>query len=67
MSLPVHHLRTAIVFPGDVKSERTALSKIIEKVNREFNALGLHIEVWAWDTDATPGFDPFGPQGVIDK
>jgi len=28
---------------------------------------GFHLDLWRWETDSRPGFNPMGPQGMIDK
>jgi hypothetical protein len=62
------HFRIVVVFPGDVKPEKSLLPKIIDKINKDSaNPLGLHIDLWAWDTDTNPTFNALGPQGAIDE
>ncbi len=68
MPQSVIHFRSVVVFPSDVKAEKSSLPKIIDKINRDSaNSQGLHLDLWAWDTDASPTFDPLGPQGSIDE
>jgi len=60
-------LRVVVASPGDVKPERDTVSKVVEEVNRTIaRPLGLHLDVYRWETDSHPGFHPQGPQGLID-
>jgi hypothetical protein len=61
-------LRVVAIFPSDVKPERKRLPGILERVNRDAaHPSGLHLDLCAWDTDASPTFHPYGPQGSIDS
>jgi tetratricopeptide (TPR) repeat protein len=60
-------LRVVVASPGDVKPERDTISKVVDEVNRTIaRPLGLHLDVYRWETDSHPGFHPEGPQGLID-
>jgi hypothetical protein len=60
-------LRVVIASPSDVKEEREALDKVIDKVNDiTAESLGLILKAVRWETDSYPGFNVDGPQGLID-
>jgi hypothetical protein len=60
-------LRIVIASPSDVKEEREALNKIIERVNNHTaEGLGLNLKAVRWETDSYPGFHIDGSQGLID-
>ena len=60
-------LRVVVASPADVAAEREAVVRAAEEVNRNTGrGRGLRLEVYRWETDARPGFNPEGPQGVID-
>ena len=60
-------LRVVIASPSDVKEEREALDKVIERVNRNTaEGLDLVLKAVRWETDSYPGFHMDGPQGQID-
>jgi hypothetical protein len=64
---PVHILRIIVASPGDVQAERDALPAVLEELNRGIAAeYRLRLELGRWETDAYPGFDAQGPQGLID-
>jgi hypothetical protein len=68
MAEQVTLLRVVVVFPSDVALERGAVSGIVDKINRDAaHPSGLHLDLWAWDTDASPTFHLRGPQGAIDE
>ena len=59
--------RIVIASPSDVKEEREALDKVIERVNRNTaENLGLILKAVRWETESYPGFHIDGPQGLID-
>jgi len=61
-------LRVVLASPSDVKREREAFAKVIEQVNNDTaRPAGFHLDLWRWETDSRPGFNPKGPQGLIDK
>jgi hypothetical protein len=63
----VQMLRIVVASPGDVQTERNALATVVEELNRGIAAdRGVRLELARWETDAYPGFDPEGPQGLID-
>jgi len=65
----VRILRVVVASPGDVAAEREAVVRAAEEVNRNTGrgrGRGLRLEVYRWETDARPGFNPEGPQGIID-
>jgi len=60
-------LRIVVASPGDVTAERDVVSAILEELNKSICLdRGLRLEALRWETDAYPGFDPGGPQGLID-
>lgn len=60
-------LRVVLASPSDVQAERDAVESAIDAVNRDTaRALGIHLELTRWETDAAPGFHPLGPQALID-
>src|SRR5437016_3173723 len=59
--------KIVVVYPKDVQPEQRALVRVAEELNRSIGtAVGLRFEVWAWETDAYPGFHVSGPQGLLD-
>ncbi len=61
-------LRIVVASPNDVQPERNLLPALIEELNRGIAAaLGFHLDLSRWETDAFPGFHPEGPQGLIDS
>ena len=63
----LNQLRVVIASPNDVKEEREALDKVINKVNNiTAESLGLVLKGVRWETDSYPGFHIDGPQGLID-
>lgn len=68
MAQKVTALRIVLASPSDVKRERQAFARIIEQVNNDTaRPAGFHLELWRWETDSRPGFNPMGPQGLIDQ
>jgi hypothetical protein len=60
-------LRLVVASPGDVKTERAAVPRVVEELNKGIAAdRNLRLEVIRWETDTYPGFHPEGPQGLID-
>jgi len=60
-------LRVVVASPLDVQRERSALDDVVAEVNRGVAAdRGVRLELVRWETDSYPGFDPKGPQGLID-
>lgn len=66
MAQKITGLRVVLASPTDVKRERDSFAKIIEQVNND-TARPAGIHLWRWETDSRPGFNPMGPQGLIDK
>lgn len=63
----VRILRVFIAGPGDVQRERDLAVDVIADINRSIAAdRAVRLEPVAWETDAYPGFDTSGPQGLID-
>ena len=61
-------LRIVVASPGDVQAERDVIPSVIDEINRNVAAdRGLHLVLTRWETDAHPGFDSKGPQGLIDS
>jgi hypothetical protein len=57
-----------IASSNDVRKEREALDRIIQKVNRSVaKYLGLSLQAVRWETDSYPGFHADGPQALIDS
>jgi hypothetical protein len=68
MGNKVRVLRIVVASPGDVTAEREAVPGVIEEINQSIAAdRGLRLEVVRWETDAFPGLDAEGPQGLVDK
>jgi hypothetical protein len=68
MAQKITGLRVVLASPTDVKRERDSFAKIIEQVNNDTaRPEGIHLDLWRWETDSRPGFNPMGPQGLIDK
>lgn len=60
-------LRVVVASPGDVQAERNTLPQIIEELNRGIaGERNVMLVLSRWETDAHPGFNPKGPQGLID-
>jgi hypothetical protein len=60
-------LRVIVASPNDVKGERDGVEAVAAELNRTIGPdRNLRIEVSRWETDAFPGFDVDGPQGLID-
>jgi hypothetical protein len=60
-------LRLVVASPGDVQSERGVMPQVVEDLNDGIaQELGVRLELAMWEIDAHPGFDPDGPQGLID-
>lgn len=58
------HYRVFVASPGDVREERGVVPAVVDRVNKTIGKeLGLHLESWAWDLDATPAAGE--PQEVI--
>ena len=63
----VQILRIVVASPGDVQAERNALATVVEELNHGIaQDRGIRLELARWETDASPGFHPEGPQGLID-
>jgi hypothetical protein len=68
MAQKITGLRVVLASPSDVKREREAFAKVIDQVNNDTaRPAGFHLDLWRWETDSRPGFNPKGPQGLIDK
>jgi bifunctional DNA-binding transcriptional regulator/antitoxin component of YhaV-PrlF toxin-antitoxin module len=68
MAQKITALRIVLASPSDVKRERQEFAKITEQVNNDTaRPAGFHLELWRWETDSRPGFNPMGPQGLIDQ
>ena len=61
------HYRLFVASPGDVKSERETLSRVVTEINQTHGSppLGYSLEILRWETHATPGGGR--PQGVINE
>ena len=60
-------LRVVVASPSDVAAERNVVPVVIEEINRSVAAdRGLRLEAIRWETDAHPGLNVDGPQGLID-
>lgn len=56
--------RVFVASPGDVKDERSRMPKVIDSLNKTLGQLfPVNIELWRWETDATPGAGE--PQALI--
>jgi hypothetical protein len=61
-------LRLVIASPGDVKTERDIIPRVVEELNRTTaRDRALRLDVSRWEIDSFPGFHPDGPQGLIDN
>jgi len=68
MAQKIIGLRVVLASPTDVRRERDSFAKIIEQVNNDTaRPAGFHLDLWRWETDSRPGFNPMGSQGLIDK
>jgi hypothetical protein len=68
MAQKITGLRVVQASPSDVKREREAFAKVVDQVNNDMaRPAGFHLDLWRWETDSRPGFNPKGPQGLIDK
>jgi antitoxin component of MazEF toxin-antitoxin module len=68
MAQKITGLRVVLASPSDVKREREAFAKVIDQVNNDTaRPSGFHLDLWRWETDSRPGFNPMGPQGLIDE
>lgn len=57
-----------VASPNDVLEERSAVTDIAERINRNYLAdNGYILRVFRWETDSYPGFNVQGPQGLIDE
>jgi hypothetical protein len=67
MAEQVSVLRVVVASPGDVQSERDLVPEVLEQLNRSIcRDRGIHLKAVRWETDAYPGFNQTGPQGLID-
>src|SRR6516225_9767056 len=61
-------LRVIVASPGDVRAERELVPVIADELNKSVAVdRGLRLEVIRWETEAFPGLDAGGPQGLIDR
>jgi bifunctional DNA-binding transcriptional regulator/antitoxin component of YhaV-PrlF toxin-antitoxin module len=68
MAQKVTQLRIVLASPSDVTRERDAFAKVVAQVDNDTaHPAGFRLELWRWETDSRPGFNPMGPQGLIDK
>jgi len=70
MSQPeqVRILRIVVASPSDVQPEREAVPRVAEELNHTICVeRGVRLEVYRWEMDTYPGFNPRGPQGLIDS
>jgi hypothetical protein len=64
----IKQLHVVLASPNDVKKERRLLVCAIEELNENLaDRLGMHLRLRRWETDAYPGFDAKGLQGIIDR
>jgi len=65
---PTSQIRIVVASPADVGAERAALDRVVDEINQTMAAeLGITIALSRWETAATPGFRPRGPQHLIDE
>jgi hypothetical protein len=63
----VRILRVLVASPSDVQPERDVVPEVLEALNRSIcPERRILLQAIRWETDAYPGFDQFGPQGLID-
>jgi hypothetical protein len=61
-------VRIVVASPGDVQAERDAVEAVANELNRDIAAdRKMVLRVIRWETDASPGFHPRGPQAMIDS
>ncbi|MGC1932272.1 MAG: hypothetical protein WA667_25145 [Candidatus Nitrosopolaris sp.] len=61
-------LKIVIASPNDVREEREALDREIQRVNLLIaEGLGLTLKALRWETNTYPGFHVDGPQGLVDS
>ncbi len=66
--MPLTPIKLVIASPGDVKAERAVVTLVIDELNKTIaQKVGFQFIPRMWETDASPGFHPGGPQGLIDK
>jgi len=64
----VQIVRVVVASPVDVQAERDALAAVIDDLNKSLAIdRALRLELVRWETDASPGFHPKGPQWLIDS
>ena len=60
-------LRIVLSSPENVKVEREIMESVIHELNHGIAVdRNLRLELRRWETDAYPGFQAEGPQGLID-
>ncbi len=60
--------RIVLASPGDVASERDAVSRVVQELNRTVAPHVDHeLRLSRWETDVAPGASPDGPQGLVDQ
>ncbi len=63
----LNQFQIVVASPGDVPDERVAVDTVVSELNDTIAPrLGLDLRVRKWETHATPGTHPLGPQFVID-
>jgi len=61
-------VRIVAASPSDVNSERKALQRVVNRINRELGVpLGIHIELSRWETDTFPAFHIGGSQEHVES
>lgn len=59
--------RIVLATPSDVDLECAAVVRVVDELNRAIaRYIGAEVKLSHWKTDTAPGFDPRGPQGLID-
>jgi len=62
----IKQYRLFVASPGDVKTERDALSRVVTEINQTHGSpLGYSVQILRWETHATPSGGR--PQGVINE
>jgi hypothetical protein len=61
-------LKMVVASPSDVARERSIVEAVASELNRGIaEELGVQLKVLRWETDAFPGLNLDGPQGLIDS
>src|SRR5437868_3228225 len=60
-------LRVVVASPADVQAEWDLVPEVLEQLNHSIcRERGILLQAVRWETDAYPGFNQAGPQGLLD-